>query len=456
MTWLLAIATWAFTASAAELDRQTVMDAVDARVPQLAAAEAKIAEAEGKLLGKRGAFDPVLEGKLGRYGGKDPRDLASARLRTPFAFGGELWSAYNYGIPTNGATMFPEYDGDRETQPGGEFEFNAVLPLLEGFGMPQSRAEVLVARAQVTLAEAERDRKRIEVRLKALEAYYKWVAAGAKREIEQVLYEQTASRNRALIREVEEGTRARLDAIDNERAVLERRNALARAEQELGIAAQLLSLWYRDINGRPIVPTDDQLPTLEAALQELPTIEADEARIPIRPDIRSIDALLDAVDVDRRRALNLRRPGLDLVGEYIAPLGVEEPPKLEWFAGTELKVPLLFRKGRGAVNAANASLEQLGQFKRGEVDAARAEIRASRIAIETALQRVSFTDEAQSLASEVVTLERRRFSLGLGDVFQLLGREGNLAKARKDAVDARLDLQFALLERAAATAELGE
>ncbi|MEN0065751.1 MAG: TolC family protein, partial [Myxococcota bacterium] len=65
-------------------------------------------------------------------------------------------------------------------------------------------------------------------------------------------------------------------------------------------------------------------------------------------------------------------------------------------------------------------------------------------------------NEAQDLASEVVELERRRFSIGGGDVFELLGREANLAKARKDAVDARFDLQIARLAREAATAELGE
>ncbi|MEO0606391.1 MAG: TolC family protein, partial [Myxococcota bacterium] len=167
------------------------------------------------------------------------------------------------------------------------------------------------------------------------------------------------------------------------------------------------------------------------------------------------DALVDAVNVDRRRALNLRRPGIDLVGEYIEPIGPGGAGDEEWFAGTEIKVPVLFRKGRGAVNAAEANLDQLFEVRRGRIDAARAEVRNARLSIETAQQRVDFTDEAQDLASEVVDLERQRFAIGGGDVFALLIREGNLAKARKDAVDARFDLQIALVAREAATAELG-
>lgn len=435
---------------AAELDRASVLKAVDDRVPQLSAASAKIAQAEAKLLSTLGNFDPVVESKLVRYGGIEPRDITQTKLRTPFAFGGDLSVAHNFG-----SGVFPGYDGDRQTKGrDGEIEINATLPLLEGLGMPERRAEALVARAGVTLAEADFDLKRIEVRQKALMAYYKWLAAGAKRDIEQVLYEQTAERNAALDAELQQGARARLDVLDNERAVLVRRNALVDAERELGVAAQLLSLWYRDANGRPIVPTDDQLSPIAASLAELPTLEEDLERVVDRPDIRVVDAVVDAANVERRRAFNLRMPQLDLVGEYIEPLGPGSGAGVEWFAGTDIKVPLLFRKGRGALGAAEANLQQLFELRRGQIDAARAEIRNARLAIETANQRVGFTDEAQDLAAEVVDLERQRFAIGGGDVFDLLIREGNLAKARKDAVDARFDLQIALILRQAATAEL--
>jgi len=357
---------------------------------------------------------------------------------------------YNYGVGE-----FPSYD-ERFTAPGGEIEIDAVLPLLQDLGMPAARAQVLAARAAVVLSEAERDRKRIEVRRKALLAYYKWLAAGAKRDVEQALYDQTASRNAALERELAQGTRARLEVLDNERAVLVRRNALVVAERDLGIAAQTLSLWYRDATGAPIVPTPDQLAPLDAPPAELPPVDADLDRIESRPDVRTVDALTMAVDIDRRRALALRRPGLDLVGEWIEPLAPEPDDEVEWYAGTVLKVPLLFRKERGAVDAAVANLDQLSQVRRGRVDAARAEIESARIAIGTARERVDLTDQAQDLASEVVDLERRRFAIGGGDVFELLGRETNLAKARKDAVDARFDLHVARIARQAATAELGE
>ncbi|MEM6926406.1 MAG: hypothetical protein AAF602_05730 [Myxococcota bacterium] len=95
-------------AAAEPLDRETVLDAVDDRVPQLAEASAKIAQAEGKLLEKRGGLDPVFESKLVQYGGKEPRSIAQTIAKAPFAFGGDLSVAYNFGQGT-----FPEYDGDR-------------------------------------------------------------------------------------------------------------------------------------------------------------------------------------------------------------------------------------------------------------------------------------------------------------------------------------------------------
>jgi outer membrane protein TolC len=437
LLWLAALA------GATPLLVDEVMRAVDERVPQLAAAEAKLVQAESKLLAARGAFDPVLVAKGGVYAGKDPREVASAALVAPSVAGPLLELGYDVG-----RGEFPPYDGDRATPPGGEVWVRGVLPLLDGLGMPQERAQLLVARAGTALAEADLADKRLEVRRKAAEAYWKWVASGGKLRIEQDLLDQAEVRAAALAREVAQGTRARLDLLDNQRVVLQRRDAVARAGWDLGLAALALSLWYRDAQGAPEVPDVDELPPFVVAPVALPPAEADRRAAASRPDVAAVDALMAAARAEVARADNALLPDLALVGEVIRPVDPDAKPEL--YAGAEVKLPTLMRKERGSLGAARAGLEGLEQARRGTVDAAVAEAVGARLGIDAAAERVAWTSEAQALAQEVVELERRRFEVGGGDIFQLLAREGNLASAQKAAVEAALDHQLAVAARAAA------
>jgi outer membrane protein TolC len=435
----------ALLATAAPLQLDTVLQAVDDRVPQLAAAEAKLLQAEGKLLSARGSFDPVLSAKAGVYGGKDPRQLGDVALALPTLLGPQL--EVSAGI---GRGDFPPYDGDRATGPGGEWRLRGTVPLLEGLGLPEERAKLWVARAGTVAADAGLDDKRLQIRLKASQSYWKWVAAGAKLRIEQALLEQAESRNAALARQVTEGARPRIDLLDNERFLLQRRDAVALARQDLRVAALTLGLWYRGPEGAPLPPEDDALPELVAAVPTLPELGDDLQAAEGRPDLRQLDALIDAGRAERARATNALLPELSLVGEAIQPVDPDGSPEL--YGGAELKLPTLNRKDRGVRDTAGAALTGLEATRQGALDAARAEIEATRVAVELSWQRVEWTREAEARAAEVVQLERRRFELGGGDLFQLLGRESNLAKARKDAVQALFDYQLAQAARAAAIA----
>lgn len=422
--WLAALA------AAAPLSLGDVLDAVDARVPELVAVEAKLGEARAKLLATRGAFDPVLTADVGRTWGDSPETFGSLGVEAKSAWGPEASLVWR--------TSSVEAD---EVVLGGR------VPLLDGLGIPAATAEVWTARAGVALAEAEQADERVRVRRKATDAYWKWVAAGEKLGVEQSLLSQVEKRQAALTRQVEEGTRPRLELLDNARAVLQRRDAVAQAEQALVVAGLELSLWYRDPRGEPIVPAVEARPALETVEVALPSWEQDRVAVEERPDVRAVEALVDAASADRSRARNALLPSLDLVAEASRVVGDEAA---EVYGGAALSLPVLARKERGALSASNAALDRLGAVRRGTVDAARAEVRAARRAVETSWQRVQWTREAEALAAEVVALERRRFQLGVGDLFELLAREANLASAQKAAVDAALDHELALAARRSA------
>ena len=433
-------------ALAAPLTLDEVLDSVDQRVPELAMADAKRAEAEGKLLGKRGGFDPKLKGKVGRYEEVYDRTVAQASVAAPLSVGPLLEAGWRMGDGE-----FPTYD-ERTSGKGGELYVRAEVPLLDGLVMPEARADVLGAAAQVRFADADVLDKQLLVRRKATEAWAKWVANGEKRAISEAFVEQTAARQAALDRGVEEGTRARIDQLDNQRALEQRRAELAASEAELQASAQLLSLWWRSDDGRPQVPTDARLPT-EMGLHP-PDVHASDARALAgeRPDTRRAQALVDAAEVDVRRARNALLPSVAAIGEGIRPVDDAEVPEL--YLGAELEVSSLFRKERGELARAQAASDRAGEQRRGTVDAATARIEASRAAVQQTWRQLEASRASEAHAAEVVRLERRNFELGAGDLFKLLSRESNLVKARKAVVDAELAHQLARAARDAEEARL--
>ncbi|HHO51245.1 MAG TPA: TolC family protein [Deltaproteobacteria bacterium] len=427
-------------AAAAPLSLEAVLGAVDARVPELAAAEARLDEAQAKLLTSRGALDPALSGKLSTYSGKDPRRVVDTSVRLPTAWGPEVQLGWALGQGS-----FPAYDADRQTGALGELQLRVELPLLDGLGLSEERAAVLVSSAGVRLQEARLADEALRLRNEATRAYWRWASAGARLQIERALLEVATSRGEALLREVELGARARLGWLDNERARLERLDAVAQAEQELATSALALSLWYRDASGRPLVPEPDALPPLRPLPRPLPPLEQDLAQAPARPDVQAVDALLEAAGIQQRRAGGRLLPDVSLYAAWHEPASPDG--YREQVAGASLELSAPARRERGARAQAQAVVSGLQARRRGALDAAYAELSAARLATETAWQRVLWTQEASERAAEVVALERRRLQLGGVAVFQLLSREANLARAQGSAVEAIVDHELALAAR---------
>ncbi len=423
MWWLLGLAL------AAPLTLDEVLDAVDDRVPELAAAVAKEEQARAKLLASRGAFDPKLKAKASQYLDGYDRQLLDAGVAGQTLFGPAVAGGWR-----NGSGDFPTYDG-RKTGSGGEAYLAVDVPLLDGLVWSEARTERQVSALRLDATAASRDDKARLVRWKAAQSWAKWAANGAKLRIQEDLVAQTERRQLALDREAEEGTRSRLSALDNQRALAERRASLAEARQDVFAAAQGLSLFWRDATGAPRVPSLDELPPLAVAASEVPPDSARELA-EARADLRQLEAVVDAAGVSVRRQRNALLPEVAIGAEAVRPLDGELPPEL--IAGVSVELASLLRKERGSVQAAVAAQAQLDAARRAQRDAAVAEIETARNAVVLARERLAHATEGATVADEVLRLEQRRFELGGSDMFVLLGRETKRVEAQKKLVDAQL------------------
>ncbi|MCA9494614.1 MAG: TolC family protein [Myxococcales bacterium] len=427
---------WIAAALAAPLTLTEVLDAVDERVPELAAADAKLREAEGKALASRGAFDPKASGYGVAVTGPYDRDTLWLGLGGETALG-PTWTA-GWAV---GSGDFPSYD-DGETYAGGEWQVGLELPLLDGLVWSEARTARDVALAKADRADAELAAKRVAARFGAGSAWAKWVAAGQKRDVDADLLDLALRRDAGLRREVEEGTRAPVTLIDNQRIVLERSDQLAASEAAVVVAARKLGLYLRAPDGSPAPPPSDRLPEAWPAPRPMPDPELDVATVAARPDLRALDAAIDAARRERSRARNAVLPDLDVVLGAAVPVAGSEA---ELKGGVKLSSPVLLRKERGSLAAADAALDGLTQVRRGTLDAAHAALAAARAEHDAAEQRVALATEAAERAQELLILERRRFELGDADLFALWQREEVVGKARKAAIEAELALRSAEL-----------
>lgn len=413
-----------------------VVDGLDERVPKLQAAEAKLAGVRGSLLAKRGVFDPTLVGKAKAYGGKYVRDHVVVGVDAQTIYGPGVHLGY-----TRGTGDIPDYAYDTKTPDEGELVAQLDVPLLKGLGMGGARADLMMARQKVVLTESDVADAQRRIRWNAGTKYWGWVAAGMDLRIAEEQLRLAERRSAALVRQVEEGSKAPLDQLDNERVLEERRAKVALYRQKLVMKARELSLYHRAEDGTPIVPADDQLPEAWPPPEDLPDQARVDGAFDARPDLTSTQLALELAALRRRAANNALLPDLTVTGTYIEPLDTETKP--EMVAGVSLKAPLAFRKGRGELQASEGALVAAEAEARLARDIVEMEI-ATALAVRTqAAERAASARIAAQRAREVLELERRRYGLGGSDLFQLLQREDKLAYARLAEAEAERDLRIA-------------
>jgi cobalt-zinc-cadmium efflux system outer membrane protein len=157
---------------------------------------------------------------------------------------------------------FPVYYGDRKTGEGGELRGGIQVPLLRNGPIDRARATIRQAQISENLADPVIQTARINFLRAGALAYWSWVAAGERYQVDAALLKLARDRQEFIDKIVKEGSRPELEAIDNRRSIAEREGRLIAAERFLHQAAIALSLYYRDGEGHPIVPTPAQLPGL--------------------------------------------------------------------------------------------------------------------------------------------------------------------------------------------------
>jgi outer membrane protein TolC len=428
-----------FSAQAAskKLYADEVLKTSAQHLPTIMRAKAAIDEQAGKLLSSRGAFDRRLDGKAAsRLSGFYDGNYAGLNMVQPLEnINGQVYGGYRI---SNGT--YPSYDGDLETQTGGEVAVGAIFSLLRGREIDPRRFQLNNEELKLQESNFALQLEQLNAQLNALLTYLEWQAKGLEYYVRKDIWKIANERQSALASEVKAGNKASIFLVENKQNMLKRKSALRDTRRIFNSAAQGLSFFYRDTQANPIIPSMEQLPKdfiLPIGSEDLQPKFSDirqlaDGLLEMRPDIKRIKLAIQRAKNEEKLASNNLLPLLDLNPEISQDFGNDKitSRQTETKVMLNLSVPIQRRDAEGKILSAKAMQRMLNHEK--QIIEQQLMIELERIVndIEIGKDLMQITEEEQKIAAKLLQAERQRFADGASDFFLLNIREETLAESR--------------------------
>lgn len=362
-----------------------------------------------------------------------------------------------------------------------ELRFDFTQPLLQGFGTAAARKDILVARNNVAVSEAQLKAVLAKTVYDVQEAYWNLVYAIENYKVN----EQSVKLARDLLaknkKEVEVGTLAPLEVLTAEATVAKREADILEAEAQIRKAEETLkSLIGNAADGefrtQPIVLVDR--PGFEPVSVSLD--EAMAVALSRRPELLAERTTVETSRLNLKIARNQTLPKLDLNLGYWSPglsgtrlLYLNDNPLLgvvigkikgspsgawrdatkflyqNWQVGLSLSFPLSNIVGRAALAKARLDLDKDMAGLKAREQTVYLEVSDAVRSIDTDSKRVDAYRVARELAEKRLEAETKKLSVGLTTNYLVLQYQEELATARSQEIRALVDynLSRARLER---------
>lgn len=423
--------------------------------PTILEALAMTRAADGRVLASEGAFDLLFSGEgfsrlTGFYDGTYVQGKAIQPLGNN---GGQIEASYRVSRGD-----FPTYEDYSFTDRLGELKVRGVFALLRDRHIDDRRFGQRNALIERDIAGLDALLIAIGVQQRAIQAYGQWVAAGQQVRVYRDLVQLAEDRQAGIRRQVQLGARAAILLTENEQNLLRRKSLLVAAERDLANAAQRLSLFWRDGDGRPRVATPANLPRALPMVRATSSIDP-AAVLARRPDIKLIEQRLEQGEARLELERNKFLPSLKLFGEAgndFGPqgLGGRSRDGFETVLGFTFSMPLQNRAARGQVASAEASITALEWKRRQSEEQIVAEIEQLSNNLAAAEQLAVLARDEEVQAGKLAAGERRLFQAGASDFFLVNLREEAAANAAIRRLDAEFRLAQARADLVAVSADL--
>jgi outer membrane protein TolC len=421
-----------------------VLASVYSSYPLLQAALYNRNIALGQQIGASGAFDTKLKGasENGPQGFYE-NYRQSLGIVQPTYWGGEVFAGYRIGRGD-----FQPWYLERQTNDAGEFKAGVQVPLARNRNIDARRAELWKAGYERSMAEPDIQAQLIGYVQDASYGYWDWVAAGEYNQIAKRVLVLAEARTTRIESQVNAGLVDPPELTDNLRLVAIRKAKAADTRRKMEQTAAKLSVYLRDGSGKPIVPTEEQLPGFPdpSPVDELQLDQDIQTALSNRPELRMLDLLRQQTQIDYREASNQLQPELNAVvwgsqdiGEPTSSKRDKSPYESE--ASVYLDVPMQRRKARGKMTELQGKLAQLSAKQRITADKISIDVQMAHAALTSAWDQVVSSQESLKHAEDLAARERTNQEKGASDLLKVTLREQYAVESAEKYVDA-LKLYF--------------
>ena len=421
-----------------------VLASVYSSYPLLQAALYNRNIALGQQIGASGAFDTKLKGasENGPQGFYE-NYRQNLGIVQPTYWGGEVFAGYRIGRGD-----FQPWYLERQTNDAGEFKAGVQVPLARNRNIDGRRAELWKAGYERSMAEPDIQAQLISYVQDASYGYWDWVAAGEYNQIARRVLVLAEERTTRIDAQVKAGLVDPPELTDNLRLVAIRKAKAADTRRKMEQTAAKLSVYLRDGSGRPIVPTEAELPGFPdpSPVDQLQLDQDIQTALSSRPELRMLDLLRQQTQIDYREATNQLQPELNAVvwgsqdiGEPTSSKRDKSPYESE--ASVYLDVPMQRRKARGKMTELQGKLAQLSAKRRITADKISVDVQMAHAALRSAWDQVVSSQESLKHAEDLAARERTNQEKGASDLLKVTLREQYAVESAEKYVDA-LKLYF--------------
>lgn len=405
--------------------------------PIVKQAELVIDESQAKLMKSRGAFDPKIDVDYDRkkFKGTEYFDKLNGTFKIPTWFGVELKAAFeeNSGDFLNPEAFVPD---------DGLFSAGVSVPVLRGLLINDRMASLKQAKLFREQAKADRDIFVNNILFEASKVYFEWLQAYNELKLFENFLINAERRYNGIVRGVELGEYAQIDATEARIAFNNRKLSLEQSRIKMLKASLELSTFLWLDNNIPVelqpnvIPDVDTEPIVDATF-DINQLRSDEFAVDLHPKMQSLDFKLQSLDVERRLKANMLLPRLDLEYNFLT-----ETPDIgnsfntaEYKGGVNISMPLFLRKERGDLKLAKIKLSDT-EF---EINATRVnlenKINALKQELDSYVTQNEITVEMVSDYQQMLSAEERKFQLGGSSLFLVNSRESKLIDGQLKAIE---------------------
>lgn len=402
------------TTDTTTLTLDVVLKAAQRAFPGLLATEQRKDVAAGELTTSEGGFDTLLKSQnRWSISGLYENQNNEVSVEQPTA----LWGTTFFGGWRRGVGDYPVYEGKSETTDAGEARIGVNIPLWRNREIDRRRANLKQAELGQLIADHDYDLALIEVSRLAAYRYWDWVLAGQRLQVAKNLLQIAEQRDSGIRERVAAGDIPEFEALDNQRAIIERRERLVAAQRLLEQSAIQLSLYWRDADGQPKLPVSEQLPESFPDHDALITLDYDKAlqtALNQRPELQRLDLQGKQAETELELQQNQRKPGVDVTVMAANDIGSgsDKINRNEMYLGLNVDIPLQQRIATGRAQVAAANGRRLKLERNLQDDRIAAEVKDVFSALSAVRKRLSLSSQQLQAAQQLEDGERTRFELG--------------------------------------------